>query len=258
MPTRSASATAVREKLPEGHPPGDRQGQRFPAAELRAARAKGAALVARARGRRNVPKKRTLSAVDDDSPIFLSRLRARDPEAFTKLAADFRDRVYNLGLRITRSPDDAEDILQETLLSTFLNIGSFEGRSKLSTWIHVIACNAALSRKRRRSSGDLPYNEEEPRAGGLPTELFRNRDARFQTDTSDPVLLRELQERLDEAIDALPPVYREMFILKELQFAQIKEIAAAFGVRPGAVKTRIHRARLMLRAHLSDYRRSGI
>ena len=166
---------------------------------------------------------------------------------------DFRDRIYNLALRITRNADDAQDILQETLLSTFVNIKSFEGRSKLSTWIHVIACNAALSRKRRRSSTDVPYDEGDPLNGAEHGSAPRNTHARFARAVEDPLLLEELQDRLDRAIDCLPPIYREMFVLKELQFASIRDIACAFGVKPGAVKTRIHRARLMLRSQLGDY-----
>ena len=195
------------------------------------------------------------SGEDLESPEFLARLKKYDGDAFRVLVEAFRDRIYNLGVRLLRNPEDAEEILQETLLSVFDKIGSFEGRSKLSTWIYAIASNAALSRLRKKSTQNVTFDEEDTL--NVSQGWFRNAAESFNINKNDPVLLRELQDRLDSAIESLPEGYRELFVLKEVDMMPIKDIAALFGIRPGAVKTRLHRARLMLRARLSDYWNEG-
>lgn len=192
---------------------------------------------------------------DLETPEFLERLKKYDADAFRELVEAFRDRIYNLGMRLLRNPEDAEEVLQETLLSVFDKIDTFEGRSKLSTWIYAIASNGALSRLRKKSQQNVTFEEENTL--NLSEGWFRNASESFDINKNDPVILGELQDRLDQAIDALPDGYREIFILKEVQQMPIKDIAKTFGLRAGAVKTRLHRARLMLRARLSDYWNEG-
>ena len=193
--------------------------------------------------------------LDLESPEFLARLKGYDSEAFRVLVQAFRDRIYNLGMKLLRNPEDAEEILQETLLSVFDKIASFEGRSRLSTWIYAIASNAALSRLRKKSTQNVTFDEEDTLK--INEGWLRNGSESFAINKNDPLVLKELQQRLDAAIESLPEGYREMFVLKEVEMMPIKDIAALFGIRPGAVKTRLHRARLMLRARLSDYWNEG-
>ncbi len=197
----------------------------------------------------------TVAGQDLESPEFLARLKKYDAEAFRILVEAFRDRIYNLGVKLLRNPEDAEEVLQETLLSVFDKIDTFEGRSRLSTWIYAIASNAALSRLRKKSSQNVTFGEEETL--NISEGWFRNASEAFNINKNDPVVLKELQDRLEAAIESLPEGYRELFILKEVENVPIKDIAATFGIRPGAVKTRLHRARLMLRARLSDYWNEG-
>ncbi|MBX7059726.1 MAG: RNA polymerase sigma factor [Leptospirales bacterium] len=190
------------------------------------------------------------SLQDLESPEFLEQLRRGEEAAFRRLVDAYRDRIYNLTLRLTRNPDDAEELTQETFLAVFDKIGGFEGRSRLSTWIYAIASNGALSRLRKKGQNSVAFDEEILARSDWernPTTIFSVRKE------DDPVLLEELQERLERAIGSLPDGYRELFILKEVQELPIKEIAGIFGINGGAVKTRLHRARLMLRARLSDY-----
>jgi RNA polymerase sigma-70 factor (ECF subfamily) len=189
---------------------------------------------------------------DLESPEFIRKLKQQDPEAFSRLVRAYQDKIYNLALRLTRNPDEAEEVLQETLLSVYNKIHTFQERSRLSTWIYAITSNGALSRLRKKSSQTVTFEED----ALLKSESswFRNHNVVFEvTDQNDPLILQELQERLEEAIDSLPDGYREIFIMKEINKMPVKEIADVVDINPGAVKTRLHRARLLLRAKLSDF-----
>ncbi len=190
-----------------------------------------------------------------EKPEFLERLRNYDQEAFHILVESLRSRIYNLAIRLTRNPDDAEEILQETFLAVFDKIHTFQGKSRLSTWIYAIASNAALSRIRKNSGQAVTFSGED--ALNIDQSLLRNKTTLFDINRDDPVLQKELMERLNEAIDSLPEGYREIFLLKEIEHLPIKDIAEIFQINPGAIKTRLHRARLYLRARLSDYWNGG-
>ena len=191
-----------------------------------------------------------VSLQDVETPEFLARLQKYDPEAFRILFRTFQDRIYNLGFRLLRNAEDAEEIMQEAFLAVFDKIGTFQGRSKLSTWVYAIASNAALSRI-RKNHGGVTFADESSKK--TEQNLFRNEDTVFRVNENDPLVVEELQKRLEKAIQELPEGYREIFIMKELEDIPVKEIATIVDINPGAVKTRLHRARLMLRAKLSDF-----
>lgn len=188
---------------------------------------------------------------DVDSPEFVERLKAYDESAFQLLITKFKDRVFNLTLRLTRNPDDAEEVVQEAFLAIFDKINTFKGKSKLSTWIYAIAYNAALNRIKKNNSSAVTFEDET--ALNIDPAWLRNKNVIFSPGGEVPLLQKELQEKLNHAIDALPNGYREIFILKEIEKLSVKDIAEIFEINPGAVKTRLHRARLILRAKLSDY-----
>jgi RNA polymerase sigma-70 factor, ECF subfamily len=179
-----------------------------------------------------VDASRDINEPDLESAEFINRLKQRDEAAFRRLVEAFQDRIYNLAMRLTRNAQEAEETLQETLLSVFDKIHTFESRSRLSTWIYAITSNAALSRLRKKSNAAVTFDEE----ALLNSNWTRNPGIVFQVDN-----------------DHDPSGYRELFVMKEIQKLPIKDIADAFGLNPGAVKTRLHRARLLLRARLSDY-----
>ena len=188
---------------------------------------------------------------DLESPEFIQALKDKNPDAFSKLVKAFQDKIYNLALRLTRNPEDAEEVLQETLLSIFDKIHTFQERSRLSTWIYAITSNGALSRLRKKNRSSVTF--EEDALLKIENSWHRNAQTVFDVNEKDPVILNELQERLEKAISELPDGYRELFVMKELNKMPVKEIAGIVGINPGAVKTRLHRARLLLRAKLSDY-----
>ena len=186
-----------------------------------------------------------------ESPEFIQRLKNGDALAFQDLFNAYYNRVYNLAMRLTRNPDEAEEILQETFLSVFDKIHTFQERSRLSTWIYAITSNGALSRLRKKSESYVTFGEDVPL--NIDVSWFRNGSILFDIKTEDPVIKNELRDRLEQAIDSLPDGYRELFVMKEIQKMSVKEVADIVGIKPGAVKTRLHRARLLLRARLSDF-----
>jgi len=158
--------------------------------------------------------------------------------------------VYNLALRMTRNPDEAEVVLQETFLKVFASLPRFRARSRLTTWIYRIATNEALQRLRRgkgRAYVDLDRIDAGP-----------DRDLRplAQSLASDPHALLEdgeLRGRLEAAIGELPPKHRTAFLLVDIEDLPLKEAAAHAGVTLAALKSDLHRARLFLRDKLAAY-----
>jgi RNA polymerase sigma-70 factor, ECF subfamily len=158
--------------------------------------------------------------------------------------------VYNLALRLTNNPQEAEEVMQETFISAFRSLDRFEGRSQLSTWLYRIAYNAALMRLRKRepvtTSIDEPVVNEEgeilPRQlvdwGALPDEI---------------VLGGELRSVLDRAVAALPESLRVVFVLRDIEGLSTAEAAETLNLSETNVKVRLHRARLVLREKLSNY-----
>jgi RNA polymerase sigma-70 factor, ECF subfamily len=186
-----------------------------------------------------------------DQPEFTERLKAYDESAFNTLIESFKDRVYNLSLRITKNADEAEEVVQETFLSVFDKIQTFQGKSRLTTWIYAIAYNGALNRIKKTEHKNVTFEEETHLT--IDPGWLRNKGVEIDFGTEGSVLRKELQELLEKAIQSLPDGYRELFIMKELNHLSVKEIAEIVKLNPGAVKTRLHRARLILRAKLSDY-----
>ncbi len=185
---------------------------------------------------------------------LLERIRAGDKSACDDCVRVHSPGIYRLALRLMRNPADAEDVVQETFLSAFKGIDRFDGRSGLSTWLYRIAFNAAMMRLRRRrpefvlvDAADEPEEELPiPQAmvdwGLLPEqELVRS----------------EAREEMERAIGELPPKLRAVFVMRELEELSTEETAQALGLSEQAVKTRLHRARLLLRERLSSYFAAG-
>lgn len=193
------------------------------------------------------------TSVDDD---LVAQLQAGDPAAFEALVERYGDKIYRLAAGITRNPADAEDVCQEVFLSVLRNIHTFEGRAALGSWLYRIATNAALGKLRGRPSVPLPTWEEElPRFrpdGGhqVPiTDWSRNPE--------ESLMEKESRSILQEALATLPPDYRAVVLLRDIDDLPARATAEALGISVAAVKSRLHRARLFLRARVSGYFREG-
>ncbi|MHB8766209.1 MAG: RNA polymerase sigma factor [Deferrisomatales bacterium] len=185
----------------------------------------------------------------EESELVL-RAQQGDFAAFEALVAASEGRVYGHLLRLTGNPEDARDLMQETYLSAYRHLKSFKGDSAFSTWAYRIATNHALMRLRKKNPETVELDELT-----IPSheELKRRTISDWNLDPKEAVLRKEVREVLDRAIRGLPPTYRGVVVLRDVEDLSTAETAQALGISEGAVKTRLHRARIFLREALSPY-----
>ena len=188
--------------------------------------------------------------MQQDEQSLVEALHRGDRYACDDLVQRFTGRIYNVALRVTGRPDEAEEVLQETFINACRGVENFQGRSSLSTWLYRIATNNGLMRLRRRQvpSASLEAFSLDPEAEFRPRQLEDwawNPEAVTLTD--------ELRQVMDEAVASFPDSLRTAFILRDLEGLSTKEAAEVLGISPGSLKVRLHRARLMLREYLANY-----
>jgi RNA polymerase sigma-70 factor (ECF subfamily) len=171
-----------------------------------------------------------------DERELLTRAQAGDPAAERALYDTHVDRVYRLTFRMAGDATLAQEFTQDTFVRAFERLGTFRGDSALSTWLHTIAVSVALNglRKVRRLRREVQLDHAESLGSDKPR--------------SDPLL----RKRLDEAIDQLPPGYRTVFLMHDLEGFTHEEIGAALGIEAGTSKAQLFRARARLRERLAD------
>jgi RNA polymerase sigma-70 factor (ECF subfamily) len=181
-----------------------------------------------------------------------ARAAAGDDSAFEAIVGRYQARVYRLACRLT-SDADAPDVMQETFLQVHRHLPTFRGESQLGTWLYRIATNAALMhrRARRRRPAEslevfLPRFDARGRHTATPAELQ-------VASRADELLDRQvLAGKARDGLARLPDLYRDAFVLRDLEELSTADVAQALGVEPATVRQRVHRARLMLRGYLSD------
>lgn len=180
--------------------------------------------------------------------LDLPALKRRDPLAFRQLVETYSPRIYNLVLKMLDNPDLAEDILQETFISAYRAIDRFEGRSHISTWLYRIAHNAVLMRLRKeKSEPDAQSLDDGPDLDALPA-MGRSEDAPERR-----LLQAELLQKMNEALASLSERLRVVFVLRDVEGLSTARTAEVLNLSETAVKSRLHRARLALRAQLAPY-----
>lgn len=185
----------------------------------------------------------------EDEAELLAGLRRKDRMACTCLLKRFAPRLYRLALQLTGEPDEAEDVLQESFIQACAHIAEFEGRSGLGSWLHRIVLNTALMRLRRKQPDHISLDSDaEGHDGPHPNALVNHAQ-----EPGSAVLTSELREVVDRAVLALPPALRAAFVLRDIEGLSTRDAAAALGIAESAVKVRLHRARLALRAVLVPY-----
>ncbi len=185
-----------------------------------------------------------------DSEI-IERVQAGDKSGCAACIEKYGPRIYRLALRLMENEADAEDVMQETFLSTFKAIDKFEARSSLGTWLYRITYNAAMMRLRLpfppTFSVDQSLDESDPTLS-VPQQLYDwcclpEKD--FETG--------EVRSALENAIATLSPTLHSVFVLRELAGLSTEETAVSLDVSIEVVKTRLRRARLQLREEMSAY-----
>src|SRR4030066_2488653 len=180
----------------------------------------------------------------------LKALQAGDPEEFSRLVNAYSSKIYRLATKMLIHQKDAEDVLQETFIKAYRGLKSFDGRSKISTWLYRIATNEALMVIRRKHPEVVSIDEPvETEAGEQePVQIID-----WCCLPEEELLSDESRERLDAAVQRLPESLRVVFLLRDMNDLSTHETAEVLGLTDTAVKTRLSRARLRLREMLSTY-----
>jgi len=182
----------------------------------------------------------------EEESALLARLRDGDDAAYEELVRSYGARMLAVARRFLRNEDDAQDAVQEAFLSAFKAIGRFEGKSRISTWLHRITVNAALMKIRKRKRKPETSIEDL-----LPQYLedghLANPAVQWPRTAEDDLARSETHDIVRAAIGKLPETYRTVLLLRDIEDRDTAETAEALGVTPNAVKIRLHRARQALR-----------
>jgi RNA polymerase sigma-70 factor, ECF subfamily len=191
---------------------------------------------------RHAPINALAPAAPDDAEL-VRRALTRDEAAVRAIMQANNRRLYRLARGILRNDAEAEDVVQDTYVRAFTHLEQFRGDSSLSTWLSRIAMNEAVGRLRRQKPG-VEWSELEksaPQAQIIPFPLASS------DDPEKSMAQREIQHVVEHAIDELPEPFRLVFITRVIEGMNVEETAEILGLKPETVKTRLHRARKLLR-----------
>lgn len=189
---------------------------------------------------------RTLARLEDSA--LVAEAKAGSFAAFEELVSRHERRIYRLGLTITGSPDDAEDVLQETFLKAFVHLQEFREDARFSTWLVRIAVNEGLMLlRRRRDDKWVPVQDPVDEEGAVMPREF----ADWRPNPEQVYARAELEDLLLRAARSLPAAFRAVFFLRDVEGLSTEETAQVLGVSVGAVKARLFRARMKLRDELT-------
>jgi len=190
-------------------------------------------------------------AANTSEPELIAQVLAGEKELFHELIRPYERMVYLTLFSIVRNETEAEDGAQEAVISAYRHLASFRGDAKFSTWLTTIAINEGRKRLRKTKGAveDSIEEKEESREGDYtPAPLTDWREIPLEA-----LERKELREALRVAVSELPGIYRQVFTLRDLEELNIEETAQALGITAGAVKVRLHRARIMLQKRLVPY-----
>lgn len=186
---------------------------------------------------------------------ILQRAKQGDRDAFAELVKMYGDRIYGLALRMTANEKDAEDVYQDTFLMALRKLDQFKGESSFFTWVYRIAINMAINKIKQRKKS---FSED-----GLEDPDFDRLHQESQESWPDIELTRtdreKLRQKLNEALEKLPEIYRTVFILRDMHGLSTEETARILEITPSNTKVRLMRARNFLKDELEKFlREEGI
>jgi len=184
---------------------------------------------------------------------LVTRAKAGNRDAFEALLKKYEVQIYNLAYRMLGNRFDAADILQEASIKAFQALPRFQGRSSFGTWFYRIAANLCLLKRRPHKHTTVSLNSlkvRNPQGDGAdkPFEVVD-----WSPNPAASLANSELKKTLENSITELPAIYRTPFVLYEIDDLPVRQISEVLHISESAVKTRLHRARLLLREKLSDY-----
>jgi RNA polymerase sigma-70 factor (ECF subfamily) len=185
-----------------------------------------------------------------DEAALVAQAQQGGVEAFTELVNRYERNIFRLARHITQNPEDAEDVLQETFMKAYEHLVDFQGNSKFYTWLVRIAVNQSLMKLRKRKT-DASVSLDEPFDTG--EESLTREIAVWDPNPELTCSREEMREILEKAVESLPPVFRSVFVLRDIEELSTEETAELLNLSIPAVKSRLLRARLRLREKLTRY-----
>jgi RNA polymerase sigma-70 factor, ECF subfamily len=185
---------------------------------------------------------------------LIREAKSGDRSAFTLLVKRYEDTVFRFSLKLCRDREKAEETLQDTFINVYRKLGSFDGKSKFSTWLYTVVANNCLMKRRKRKLQELEESLELlDHPASSPDGRFTHQVARWEDSPADILLGKELRHLLDASILKLPEIYRAVFILRDVEGKSNEETARVLGISQEAAKSRLRRARAFLREQLDPY-----
>ena len=183
--------------------------------------------------------------MSENDQALVEAARGGDRRALEKLLERHQGAVYRFGMKMCGEPEDAKDVLQETLFAAARTLPDFRGASSVSTWLYTIARSFCL--KKRRTSKFAPERIESLEAQGEASTQVPDLGRSPEEDAA----ARQMKRVLDEAIASLEPMYREVLLLRDVEGLPAAEVAEVLGLTVEAVKSRLHRARVAVREQVA-------
>ena len=194
-------------------------------------------------------KRRDISHDPDSDLVAL--VLAGDGTAFAAIMTRYNQRLFRVARGVMRDEAEAEDVLQEAYVRAFAALPGFRGEAGLGTWLTRIVLNEALGRmRRRRPTEQLEVLDQDAQTGDSRVVMFPGVNSAPSPEAA--AARSEVRRLLEHAIDDLPEPFRLVFVMRDVEEMSIEETAANLGIRPETVKTRLHRARRLMRKHLDD------
>jgi RNA polymerase sigma-70 factor, ECF subfamily len=197
-------------------------------------------------------QKRAEEGITDELAL-VQAAKGGDLEAFSQLVNRYDRNVFRIAQHITHNEEDAQDVVQDAFLKAYQNLEQFQGNSKFYTWLVRIAVNEALMKlRKRRTDRTVSIDEDvETEDGTMPREV-----ADWSPNPEQLYGQSELGDLLRKTIQGLPPGFRTVFVLRDVEGLSTEETAEMLGLSVPAVKSRLLRARLQLRERLAKYFKS--
>ena len=179
---------------------------------------------------------------------LVQRVAAGEPEAFEAIMRRHNRAMFRTARAILRDDAEAEDALQEAYLQAYRTLGSYRGEARLSTWLARVVANEALMRLRKqaRRSEILPLH------AGMDTEEIQQKEGSMDKQPETAAQRAEMRKLLEQRIDALPGAYRAVFMLRAVEEYSVEETAKILGIPEATVRSRLHRAKSLLREGLAS------
>ena len=188
-----------------------------------------------------------------DEAQLIASVLAGETQLYYELIRPYERSVYMMALSYMKNEADAEDVAQEAFLRAFHHLATFRSEAKFSTWLVGIALNEARSRLRHEGVMRMESIDDTPEEGGhISPAILRD----WREIPSEALEREEIREMLQKAITSLPDIYREVFLLRDVEELNNVETAAALCITVGNVKVRLHRARMMLQKQLTPLLRN--